>query len=370
MRNWFWTSSPTVRTRRLPKWSMSSTRLDSSPACVQGQQVADGLDDVLAREDAALLLGGELELLVDLVATNARQVVALVVEVEALEKQAAGVGRGGLAGALALVDLAEGGLAGGGGVTLKGVAYDVGVAEEGVDLVVALGDAEGAQEHHRGLTALAVDGDHEVAALVDLELEPRAARGDELGLVHQHAVVHLGREVHARGADELRDDDALGAVDDEGAAVGHEREVAHEDQLLLHLARLLVDEAHVNEKRCLVGDVLGAALGDGVGRVAKLVVAEDDLHGVGGVLDRRELGEGLGKPLAHEALEGALLNVDQVGELHRRSNLAEGLASGRALWFGKCSLCGRHQAFPPSKRVEGGNCRNVIIYRNHPRGST
>ena len=152
--------------------------------------------------------------------------------------------------------------------------------------------------------------------------------------------------------------------------VGHEREVAHEDELLLHLARLLVDKAHVNEKRCLVGDVLGAALGDGVGRVAKLVVAKDDLHGVRGVLDRGELGKGLGKTLAHEALEGHLLNVDQVGQLHRGSNLAKGLASGRALWFGKCSLCGRHQAFPPSKRVEGGNCRNVIIYRNVPRRST
>ena len=337
---------------------------------VKGEEVADGLDDVLVGEHAARILGGEAELLVDLVATNAREVVALGVEVEAVEEQATGVRGGGLAGALALVDLAQGGLAGGGGVALEGVAHDVGVAEKGVDLVVGLGDAEGAQEDHRGLTALAVDGDHEVAALVDLKLEPGAASGDELGLVDQHAAVGLLGEVDARGADELGDDDALGAVDDEGAAVGHEREVAHEDELLLHLARLLVDKAHVNEERRLVGDVLGAALGDGVRRVAKLVVAKDDLHRVGGVLDGRELREGLGKTLAHEALEGLLLNVDQVGELHRRSNLAKGLASGRALWFGKSSLCGRHQAFPPSKRVEGGNCRNVIIYRNAPGRST
>ena len=162
--------------------------------------------------------------------------------------------------------------------------------------------------------------------------------------MHAHAVVHLGREVHAGRADELGDHHALGAVDDEGAAVGHEREVAHEDELLLHLAGLLVDEAHVNEERCLVGDVLGAALRDGVRGVAKLVVAKGDLQGVGGVLDGRELREGLGKALAHEALEGLLLNRDQVGELHRRGNLAKGLASRRALWFGKCNLCSRHQA--------------------------
>ena len=33
MRNWFWISSPTVRMRRLPKWSMSSVCTPSSPAC-------------------------------------------------------------------------------------------------------------------------------------------------------------------------------------------------------------------------------------------------------------------------------------------------------------------------------------------------
>ena len=50
-------------------------------------------------------------------------------------------------------------------------------------------------------------------------------------------------QVGARRADELRDDDALGAVDDERAALGHPREVAHEDRLLADLAGLAVDEA-------------------------------------------------------------------------------------------------------------------------------
>ena len=149
-----------------------------------------------------------------------------------------------------------------------------------------------------------------MAALVDLELEPRAARGDELRLVDAHAVVHLGGEVHAGRADELRDDDALGAVDHKGAALGHEREVAHEDELLLDLAGLLVDEAHVNEEGGLVGDVLGAALRDGVRGIAKLMVAKGDLQRMGGVLDRGELGKGLGEPLPHEALERLLLHGD------------------------------------------------------------
>ncbi len=32
-RIWFWMSSPTVRRRRLPKWSMSSVSKPASPAC-------------------------------------------------------------------------------------------------------------------------------------------------------------------------------------------------------------------------------------------------------------------------------------------------------------------------------------------------
>ena len=56
-RIWFWISSPTVRRRRLPKWSMSSTstgHLDAAGrghraglALVQPHQVLDGGDDVL-----------------------------------------------------------------------------------------------------------------------------------------------------------------------------------------------------------------------------------------------------------------------------------------------------------------------------------
>ena len=50
-------------------------------------------------------------------------------------------------------------------------------------------------------------------------------------------------------ADELRHDDALGAVDDERALLGHHREVAHEDRLLLDLARV----AFMNRARTKIG---------------------------------------------------------------------------------------------------------------------
>ena len=135
---------------------------------MQGQQVAQGADDVLGGENALLGVDVQAQLLVDLVAAHLGQVVALVVEVEAVDQGAGRVHGGGLAGALAAVDLDEGVLAGEG--LVEGVAHDLGVAEEVDNLVVGLGDAQGAQEDHGRLAALAVDGHDQVAVLVDLEL--------------------------------------------------------------------------------------------------------------------------------------------------------------------------------------------------------
>lgn len=62
------------------------------------------------------------------------------------------------------------------------------------------------------------------------------------------------------GADDLGDDDALGAVDDEGAGLGHQGEVAHEDLLLLDLLGLLVAQAHPHLDGRGVRGVPGLAL--------------------------------------------------------------------------------------------------------------
>ena len=63
-------------------------------------------------------------------------------------------------------------------------------------------------------------------------------------------------------------------MDDEGAALGHHGEVAHEDVLLADLAGLFVDEAHHHAERRGEGHVLVAALVDGLRGLAELVLAE------------------------------------------------------------------------------------------------
>src|SRR6202022_22706 len=71
-------------------------------------------------------------------------------------------------------------------------------------------------------------------------------------------------EEHARRTMHLRDDDALGAVDDKGAVHGHERDVAHVDVLLLDVldrlrAGLLVDIEHDQAQRHLEPRRIGHA---------------------------------------------------------------------------------------------------------------
>ena len=73
-----------------------------------------------------------------------------------------------------------------------------------------------------------------------------------------HAVVDAGR------TDQLGNDDALGAVDDEGAGVGHQGKVAHVDIRFLDFAGDLVDEAGAYPQRGGVVDVALLALQQGV----------------------------------------------------------------------------------------------------------
>src|SRR5690606_28789223 len=161
------------------------------------------------------------------------------------------------------------------------------------------------------LLAFAVDADTDEVALVDLELQPGAPRRDDLAPVEVlvGGLVELAVEVHAGRADKLGDDDTLGAVDDERALGGHEREVAHEHRLALDLTGVVVDELRRDEHRGGVGHVLVLALLFGVlGRLAPMV-AERQRHRAREVLDRTDLFEDLLQPrLRRDALTTGLLS--------------------------------------------------------------
>ncbi len=109
-------------------------------------------------------------------------------------------------------------------------------------------------------------------------------------------------EQDARAAMHLRDDDALGPVDDEGAVVRHQRHVAHIDVLLLDIEHrpgfgLCVDfendQAQRNAHRRGIGNpALAAFLGIELG-IFELVMDEIHLGGAGEIADRENAAQRL-----------------------------------------------------------------------------
>ena len=302
--------------------------LEAFLAAVQRDDVTHRGDDVALGErggSAQLVVGIEAELLVGLVAADLREIIALRIEEQAVEQRGSGVQRGRLARAEALVELDQGFFLSSGGIAIEGAQHHLGAAKDLDDLLARFGDAQRAEEQRGRLLALAIDANGEDVALIGLEFEPCTAGRDDLravdGLVGR--LIALGGEVDAGRTDELRDDDALGAVDDEGPARGHEREVAHEDLLLFDFARLAIDEADLGEQRSLVGNVLFLAFVDRVLRVAELMGAEFDEHVLRGALDRADGVERLRDAFGHEPREAVRLDGDQIGHVHDVGDLRE-----------------------------------------------
>jgi hypothetical protein len=238
------------------------------------------------------------------------------------------------------------------------------VVEGGEDLFPI--HPEPVEEGRGGQLTAAVDADVDDVLGVELEVEPGAAVGDDAGGEQQLArgvrlalvVVeeHAGRTVH------LRDDDPLGAVDDEGALLGHERDVAHVDVLLLDVldgagAGFLVvlehDQAELDLQRRREGHVALDAFLDVVLRLLELVGDVFEHGALVEVLDREDRPEhglealfetvgGAGLAL-QELFVGGALHLDEVRHLHGFGDAAERLTdpllAGEGLSH-QCSLVG------------------------------
>ena len=153
-------------------------------------------------------------------------------------------------------------------------------------------------------------------------------------------------EEHARRAVHLRDDDALGAVDDEGAVVGHERHVAHVDVLLLDVldragagirVHIEHDQAQRHLERRSKRHAALAALVDVVFRQLERVLDELEQGGVRKVRDREyrleDSLQSLFRPATlcffdhQELVVGCLLNLDEVRHLGHFLDFSEELAN-------------------------------------------
>ena len=143
----------------------------------------------------------------------------------------------------------------------------------------------------------------------------------------------------------LRDDDALGAVDNEGAVIGHERNVAHVDILLLDVfdrlgAGLFVDIEHDQAERHLewrgIGHAALPALVDVVLRPFEFVFDKLEHRRVGKIGNRKDRFEdglqpfvgaaGLRLHNQQELVVGCLLNLNKVRHLRDFLDFSEKLS--------------------------------------------
>ncbi len=302
-------------------------------------RIGDGIDELLPADTRP-----EGELLVVLVAADHGQVIAARIEEEVVDERLAGLDRGRLARAQLAVDLEHRFLVGLAGVLLKRHGHALIVAEQLEDLRVGL-VADGADELRDGDLAVLVDADPEHLVGVGLVFEPRAAVRNDRGRQQRQIglEVDLLAVIDAGGTHDLGDDHALGAVDDERAGLGHQREIPHEDLLLLDLAGLPVVEPHVHLQGRGIRRVARLALEHVVlGSLVHLVVDEAQLQVARVVGDRSDVGKDLAQTRVEEPLVGLLLKLQQVRHLHDLLVSGEILAQGLAV-----HLVSGHLLFTP-----------------------
>ena len=294
-----------------------------------GHRVGDGLEQLVAGDAAR-----DVELLVVLVAADGGNVVTAHIEEHHVHQRGCRLNRGRLARTHLLVDLDEGFLGAVRRVLIEGREEQRVLAEQLLDLRVGL-DADSADEGGDRNFAVLIDADIENVVCIGLVLEPCAAVRDNgggeqdlIGLVKLLAVVNAGR------TDQLRYDSAFCAVDDEGRGVGHLREVAHEDLLLLDLARLLVAQTHADLERRCICCIACLALFDAVLRLLiHRVVEEGKLQITGVVRNGSGVGKNLTQSLCEEPLVGLLLHLDQIRHLQNLFDACKALSCGLAVLY-------------------------------------
>jgi hypothetical protein len=190
--------------------------------------------------------------------------------------------------------------------------------------------------------------------VVELQVQPRTAVRDDPTRVdllagRRNGGGDRGVVEDPRRPVELRHDHPLGAVDDEGAVLGHDRDLPEIDLLLLHVADRLgalgVVPRHEADRHLEgrgVGHPALQTLLDVVLRLFERVTHELERGGVVEVPDREHgVENGLQAevlPLLRldvgleEMLEGPLLDLDQVGNLEDGGHLREVFSDSR------CSL--------------------------------
>ena len=172
---------------------------------------------------------------------------------------------------------------------------------------------DGAQE-----LAFAIDTHVQHVLLVVFELNPRTAVRNDLA--QEVGAVVRGLEEDAWRTMQLADDHALRAVDNEGAVGGHQRDIAEEDFLLLHVADGAVTGLGIF---VVNGETHGDLQRRGIGHTALLafshVVLQLQSHWIAALVTKIGCVGVVGAALGTQHVA----QVERIG-LHRRAAIAAG----------------------------------------------
>jgi len=232
----------------------------------QGEQVAQGGEEDLVLELPVLKPGqgparkGDAQLLLGLVPARFPQVVPLGIGKEGVEVGHRLVPLGRVAGPEEGEELEEGLLRPHGEDALVQKPLDqvpVGPEFPHQGLLVVAQDPE--EEDQGEFPLVHLDRDHPGG--FELEVNPGSPLGQRDDAGHEPVRAQgVWGEVDPGGAVDLADDDPVRPVDDEGAVLRHQGEVAQEDLVLFDEAGVLVDELEAGVQGGLVGQVLLPAL--------------------------------------------------------------------------------------------------------------
>jgi len=248
------------------------------------------------------------------------------------------------------------------------VGVVVNLREKFQDLIIrAITDC--AQQHGHRQLALAINLNRNDIAFGGLKLQPRTTVGDQLGVAQATvgSPIFLNGKINARRPNQLADNNALRAINNEGAVVGHQGEVTHEDVLRGYLTSLAVDEAGTNPQRRSIGHVSIPALGLGVlwltepealrpGSRTKMqfqILVEAD--------DRRDFLEQLLQTLRLEPAERVQLHLDQARQFVDVGNPRVRFAQG-----GKATISEmRHAAITPCTEKQNTKSPSDLVHLGH-----
>ena len=208
---------------------------------------------------------GQRQLLIVFIPAHPHQVISFGIKEEGIEQIGRTLQGGRFTRLLPLVDLDQALFAGLGIVALLDRGLQTAVVSQRVQNLRVGAQAQRAQNHRDGQLAGAVDPDPQHIVGVRLILQPGAPVGDNLGGIKRLAgLVQRHVKIHARRTDELADDDAFRAINNEGTMFGHQGEVAHEHVGFLDFSGFTVLQSDKNFQRSCVGQIPLPAAGYGI----------------------------------------------------------------------------------------------------------